>query len=279
MTKSFSFFTATLFAALLVRGASADTDAIIAKARAYLGPDATLDAITSIHYVGTRTGEKIVKDKEGKPVKDKDGKETTRSFKETVDIIFQKPYYQRVVLASNIATEITALDDYEAWDRMQDATDATRWRLTLLEKDQVTSQRANTWENLAFYRGIERRGGHVEDLGSHFIDGHTCEKLAFVHEPGLIFYRYFDTATGQLILTETENGNLTREQGEMMVNGVRFPKSLVSVTKDPVTGRENTNVITLEKITVNEYFPESLFAVPMVAPSDLNTSPPVVSGK
>jgi hypothetical protein len=255
MPKSFSFFTAALFTIVLAMRASADPEAVIAKARAYLGPDATLEAITSIHYVGTLAGEETVKDK--------DGKETRRPFKGTIDLIFQKPYYQHVTLVSYKGTEITALDDYEAWRRLEDATDSKRWSLMLLDKDQVRSQRANTWENMAFYRGIERRGGHVEDLGPVTIDGHACEKLAFVHEPGLTFYRYFDAATGQLILTETENGNLTREQGEIMANGVRFPKSLVSITKDPATGRENTIVITLEKITLNENFPESLFAVPL----------------
>jgi hypothetical protein len=255
MPKFSRLLPAALFAVVLVTRASADPEAIIAKARAYLGPDATLNAITSLYYVGTRTGEVTTKDKEGKLV--------TQPFKETVDIIFQKPYYQRVMLVSNLGTEITALDDYEAWDRLQDATDPKRWRLTLLDKDQVRSQRANTWENLSFYRGIERRGGHVEDLGPATIDGHNCEKLAFVHEPGLTFYRYFDAATGQLILTETGNGDLTREKGEVMVNGVRFPKSIVNTTKDPATGRENTIVITLDKITLNKNFPESLFAVPV----------------
>jgi hypothetical protein len=255
MTKSFGFFTAALFAAILVTRASADPDAIIARARAYLGPDATLEAITSIHYVGTLAGEETVKDK--------DGKEIRRPFKGTIDLIFQKPYLQRVVLVSYKGTETTGLDDFEAWRRLELATDPTHWRLALLDKDQVKSQRANTWENLAFFRGIERRGGHVEDLGPVTIDGHACEKLAFVHEPGLTFYRYFDTATGQLILTETENGNLTREQGEMMVNGMRFPKSLINISKDPATGRENTVTIMLDKVTLNESFPESLFAVPL----------------
>jgi hypothetical protein len=263
MPKFTNFFTAALFTAVLVTRASADTDAIIAKARAYLGPDVTLDAITSIHYVGMLAGEEIAKDKDGKPVKDKEGKEIWNPFKGSIDLIFQKPYCQRVTLVSYKGTEITALDDYEAWRHLQEATDAKRWSLMLLDKDQVRSQRANTWENMAFYRGIERRGGHVDDLGPVTIDGHRCEKLAFVHEPGLTFYRSFDTTTGQLILTETENGNLTREQGEVMVNGVRFPKSLVSITKDPATGRENTIVITLDKITLNEIFPESLFAVPI----------------
>ncbi len=159
MTKSFRFFiAAVLFAAALVTRVSADPDDIIAKARAYLGPEATLQAIASIHYVGTLAGEETVKAK--------DGKEIRRPFKGTIDIIFQKPYYQRVVLVSYKGTEITALDDYEAWHRLQDATDSTRWSLMLLDKDQIKNQRANTWENMAFYQGIERRGGHVEDLGS-----------------------------------------------------------------------------------------------------------------
>src|ERR1035441_1116394 len=84
MPKSFSFFTAALFTAVLVTRASADTDAVIAKARAYLGPDATLEAITSIHYVGTLAGEEIVKEKEGKEIK--------RPFMGEIDLIFQKPY-------------------------------------------------------------------------------------------------------------------------------------------------------------------------------------------
>jgi hypothetical protein len=255
MTKFLRFFTVALFTAVLATRASADADTVIAKARAYLGPDAMLEAVTSIHYVGTLAGEEIVKDK--------DGKETRRPFKGTIDLIFQKPYYQRVTLVSYKGTETTGLDDYEAWRRLEDATNSKRWSLMLLDKDQVRSQRANTWENMAFYRGIERRGGHVEDIGPVTVDGHACEKLAFVHEPGLTFYRYFDAATGQLILTETENGNLTREQGEIMANGVRFPKSLVSITKDPATGRENTIVITLDKITLNENFPDSIFAVPL----------------
>jgi hypothetical protein len=271
MTKFPGFFIAAALAAVFVARVSADTDAIIARARAYLGPDSTLEAITSIHYVGMRAGEETTKDK--------DGKRVTRSFKETVDIIFQKPYYQRVMLVSDRGTEITALDEYEAWDRLQDATDATRWRLTLLGQDQVRSQRANTWENLAFFRGIERRGGHVEDLGVHTVDGHACEKLAFVHEPGLTFYRYFDAGTGQLLLTETEGGSFTREQGEVTVNGVRFPKSIVDTIKDPATGKERTSVITLDKITLNETFPENIFAVPMVVPLEPKASAPAVSNK
>src|SRR5271163_2990732 len=126
MTNSFSFFSAVLFAAALVAPASADTDAIISKARAYLGPDATLEAISSIHYAGTLVGEETVKDKDGKEIK--------RPFKGTIDLIFQKPYLQRVVLVSYKGTETTALDDFEAWRRLELASDPTHWSLTLLDQ-------------------------------------------------------------------------------------------------------------------------------------------------
>jgi outer membrane lipoprotein-sorting protein len=254
MTPLVRFLAVALFAAFFGLRASASTEAIIAQARAYLGPEAVLNAITSIHYTGVLESEEAVKDKAGKV--------TMQPFKATIEIIFQKPYCQRVMLVSYKGTEITALDDYEAWRRFQEAGGSARWSLTLLNKDQIKSQRASTWENLAFFRGIERRGGHVEDLGSVTIEGHACEKLAFVHEPGLTFYRYFDLTTGQLLLTELENGDRIREEGEVMINGVRFPRKLINIIKDRTTGKNNTATITLDKITLNEAFPDSLFAVP-----------------
>lgn len=257
MTSFVRFLAVALFAAFAGVRAPAATDAIIAKARAYLGPEAVLNAITSIHYTGVLESEEAVKDK--------DGKITTRPFKATIEIIFQKPYCQRVMLVSYKGTEITALDDYEAWRRFQEADKTARWSLTLLNKDQIKSQRASTWENLAFFQGIERRGGHVDDRGPVTIDGHSCEKLAFVHEPGLTFYRYFDLGTGQLLLTELENGDRIREEGEVMVNGVRFPKKLINIIRNRTTGKENTATITLDKITLNETFPDSLFAVPALS--------------
>ncbi|HXA14466.1 MAG TPA: hypothetical protein VNW23_05010 [Opitutaceae bacterium] len=250
--KAFPRLFAALFAVVFAGHALASPDAVIAQARAALGSERLLDGIHSIHFSGKLASQERVKDK--------DGKEITRPFNATIDIIFQKPYRQRVVLVSYKGTEVTALDDYEAWRRLEDATNASRWSLTLLDKEQIKRLRASTWENLAFFRGIERSGGNVEDLGPVTIDGHSCEKLAFVHDPGIAFYRYFDAATGQLLLTELESGDSIREEGELVVNGVRFPKKLIYTTKDPAS----IVIITVDKITLNETFPDSLFAVPML---------------
>ncbi len=258
MPRFLRFLSVVIFAAAGAMRLPADPSAMIAKARAYLGPEPALKAITSIHYTGTLESQETVKDK--------DGKEVTRPTKATVDIIFERPYRQRFLVVSDKKTEITVLDDYEAWYRSQQTDNASHWNFMLLNKDQIKYLRASTWENLAFYQGLVRRGGKVEDLGPVSLDGRACEKLAFVHEAGIAYYRYFDRATGQLLLTELESGNRIRQEGEIVVDGVRFPKRLIQVTKNPATGREQTAVITVDKVTLNETFPDSLFAVPMLIP-------------
>ena len=56
-----------------------------------------------------------------------------------------------------------------------------------------------------------------------------------------------------------------REQGELIAAGLRFPKSLVTTAKNPA-GKVQTVTVTVEKITVNEVFPVSFFAVPIISP-------------
>ena len=133
--------------------------------------------------------------------------------------------------------------------------------MQLLPTDQIRRQRAIAWENLAFFRGLEREGGKVLDQGPVTIAGAACRKLAFVHADNIIFYRYFDDGSGRLVLTETESGSAIREQGEIMVSGIRFPKIIVNTLKG-ADGKELTVTITFDQITVNESFPASTFAIP-----------------
>jgi hypothetical protein len=134
-------------------------------------------------------------------------------------------------------------------------------RLVVLKPDAVKRLRAQAWENLWFYRGLERQGGRVEELGTATIDGIACQKVAFIHAPNVIFYRYFDPATGRLVQTETEDGGTTREEGERVVAGVRFPKSMKMVVKS-AKGGSQVVTIALENITVNEPFPAAVFRMP-----------------
>jgi outer membrane lipoprotein-sorting protein len=238
--------------------ADARVEQWIAKARQALGGDAALNSLQSIHFTGTlETTQRVPVDPDNAS-----GETREEALRLGIDIVFQKPYQQKMVLRSDTVIETTALDGYDAWVRRADATNESQWQLTLLDTQQVKRLRANTWENLNFYRGVEKRGGKVEYAGEANIDGRACIKLVFTHDPAIIFTRYFDQATGRLVKTETETGGEIREEGEILVGGLRFPKKLIN--KAP-SGQVAT--ITFDRITLNEKFPARDFEVPMLMPN------------
>lgn len=224
-------------------------DPLIAKARAFLGEESALDAVKALRLVGQLE----VIDAQGAAPGDA-----------KLEILFQKPDRQRITATSEARTEITALDGYDAWSRVSDPGQPSRWQVTLLGPDQIKRLRANTFENLAFYRGLEARGARVEDRGTADVDGVACRKLAFIHGPGIIFTRSFDVATGRLVLTETEGGTKIREEGEIRSAGVRFPQRIVTVNTLP-DGGTRTIRVTFSEITVNPEIDTSVFAVPALS--------------
>ena len=243
-------FLAVAVAVLTVVARAAELP-IITKARARLGSEAAIGDLKSIHYVGTLVTT--------------DPADPSKQQRAAIEIVFQKNDQQRITTTYDQLIETTSLDGYDAWQRKQDPTDPTKWQQTLQGAEQIKRLRANTWETLAFFRGLETRGGRIEDQGVVTIDGVACQKVAFIHAENIIFYRYFDLATGRLTLTETEAGGTLREQGELIAAGLRFPKSLVTTAKNPA-GKVQTVTITVEKIIVNEVFPASFFAVPIQSP-------------
>jgi hypothetical protein len=153
------------------------------------------------------------------------------------------------------------LDGYEGWQRTVDLNNPRNIREVVFKPDAVKRLRAQAWENVSFFRGIDRQGGRIEEQGTKTIDGVTCQKVAFIYAPNIIFYRYFDPATGRLLQTETEDGGITREEGENVVNGIKFPKTMKMTVKGP-KGQSQLVTISLETITVNETFPAAMFRMP-----------------
>ncbi|MDB6095714.1 MAG: hypothetical protein JWM32_3276 [Verrucomicrobia bacterium] len=247
MTKvSLRFFRLATLALLSMGWARAELP-IIAKARAFVGPEDALTAVKSIHYSGSLVTP--------------DPTDPKKMTFVTIEIIVQAPFQQRIVASSDRSIEVTGLDGYDAWHKVQDPKDSTKWKLQLVGPDPIKKLRANTWENLAFYRGLEREGGKVIDQGTVKIDGISCRKIAFVHDNSNIFFRYFDDETGRLVLTENEAGIGIREQGEIRVNGLRFPKS-ITTTSNGRDGKPQTVTLTFDKVSVNESFPTSTFTIP-----------------
>jgi hypothetical protein len=223
--------------------------AIIAKARAYLGSEAALNAVNTLHFTGKLELSDLPADGPQGPI--------------NVEITFERDYRQRSTVTSDRGTEITVLNGYDAWQRVSASNDDTRWNLTLLQIPQIKNLRANAFENLSFFRGLEEAGGRIEDMGVTTVDDQSCRKLAFIHSPEVIFYRYFNESTGRLVLTETLRGEQIRESGTMEVAGVKFPKVLTTVATRP-DGTTQTVTINFDSVTVNEPVPADAFEMPLL---------------
>jgi hypothetical protein len=226
-------------------------DAVIAKARAYLGSDSALDAVRSLHFTGQLTMEES-----GQP----------KSAPVDMEIIFSQADRQLIVVRDPAKIETTALDGYDGWQRIEDPIAPQQWSVTLLGAEQIRRLRANTFENLAFYRGHAARGARIEDLGRTQMDGVNCQKVAFIHAPNIVFIRYFEPETGRLVLTETESGTAIREEGEIKVGGVRFPKTIVTTTQS-TDGKMRSIRVDFASVKINESLDEARFAIPSLNPS------------
>lgn len=235
--------TAGLLLVSLCAGASAsdELDGIIARARVYVGPEEALNNVTSIHYRGVLISE--------------DG--TTGK----VDIIFQKPDFQMVMVEVENIRETTALSGYDGWRKVVDLNNEADWELTLLEARQIRRLQANVWENLNWFRGIKKRSAEVVYDGRKEIDGVECDRVSYLHGDGIRFIRYFDTETGRLVLTETEQGGQIREEGEITEFGIRFPERVVTSVND------DSSTIEFDLVEVNKKYDEAIFDVPMLLPS------------
>ena len=93
-------------------GAIAAEPAIIAVARAYIGSEAALNSVKTLHYYGELSIE---------------GTESETPI--SVEIIFQKPYRQLSMIKSERGNEETVLDGYDCWQRVIAKDDASSWRL------------------------------------------------------------------------------------------------------------------------------------------------------
>ena len=249
MKRLILFLAALVLWSASLPASTPEADAAIARARAWLGGDAALDAITSIHYFGS------IEIAETPAA-------AAPAAKTSVEIIFQKPCQHRLVVTTDKAIDITGLDDYIGWRRVEPAGEG-RVQKSVMGKEQIKRLRANTWENLYFWRGIERHGGTVLDQGDAVIDGVACRKLVMDYGSGIQFIRYFDNATGRLVLTETAPAGTIREEGEILVAGVRFAKKIIRTAPPGPDGKTRVVTITFDRIALNETFPPGTFEQPL----------------
>jgi hypothetical protein len=221
--------------------AAPTAESVVAKAREHLGGDAALEAVRSIRYIGT--------------ILMQDGTNGD------IEILVRKPMQQRVTITIGSVREISVLDGYDGWRRLENILDRADWQVTLMDAPQIQRLRANTAENIGFFAGLGDMRPALSLVGTETRDGVEVADVSFRYGRRVQFVRTFDLATGRLLETKTDDGTRLTEKGEIFVQGVRFPRELV--TESPA----GKSTVLFTRILINEPLADSLFALPDLTPS------------
>ncbi|MSU46709.1 MAG: hypothetical protein EXS42_06200 [Lacunisphaera sp.] len=89
------------------------------------------------------------------------------------------------------------------------------------------------------------------------MDGLPCVKLVVAYLETMVYTRYYDKATARLVKTYAQDGTEIREEGETIVNGIRFSRKVISRSANG-----HVTTVHIDRVLLNENFPASEFAVP-----------------
>lgn len=210
--------------------------AVLMKARKYIGEESALNGVKTLRFKGNLT--------------------TAKGETNTIEINLRAPYQQLQVLKGTELAQEVGLNDYEAWKKIYRLDAPDIYNLIPSNTDQLKRVRANTYENLNFFSPQSDLKRKLEFLGQETIDGELVDRVKVIY--GAIYYvRNFKASTGQLLLTEIETGERIKESGEIIVNGIRFPKTLISFLDGAEVHR-----IEFDSIEVNPKLDDSLFKQP-----------------
>jgi outer membrane lipoprotein-sorting protein len=218
---------------------------IISQARAKIGPEAKLSAVKSLSF-------------EGK-IFDADGKE--RAFQK---VDYKLPDMRRdYSLQAGTSVEIiSASNGLEGYAKAGNVNTKNQ-QIRPFGSQEIKLFTAILQAETGFF--AEPPKGKVKYIGEGLQQSKTCYILEYEYAGGLFYRRYFDRDTKLLVAQEsyaadTPEGKrrLTVEEGELFVDGIRFPKKVT-------TYLEGKKVASIEysSIKINPDIPDSNFAFPM----------------
>lgn len=185
---------------------------IVRKARRWIGPDNRIDAIQTLRYSG-----EIIQYEDG------------GSRKGSFSMSFRKPDSQLVVITFPDVETITGFNGYEGFNKIVSRTESGSFETEVqsMTSHEVRQFRATTLENLYFFRPFPPEEGNPLYAGIRMDGGYETEILIYNHPGGFTFSRQIDKATGRLIRTINPSGIETIEEGETLIDGLRFPTRII----------------------------------------------------
>ena len=213
----------------------------IELARSYLGDSDKLDSIDSISYKGSLL--------------------YSAGDLGTIDMVYQKPMRQRMVAVVNNRKEVSVLDGSEGWTTFERVGDSLPLGMEIFDPLRILIMQSAVREAFAFYKHPEVRNGGISYEGEEPINGRDTIVLTYEHGDGIAYRRYIDAETGELLKMLDSKGVEYFQEGEIVVDGIRFPKKMVS-TFATALGQQ-TMEFSYNTIKLNQKLPDSDFKMPL----------------
>src|SRR5690606_5728823 len=128
--------------------------------------------------------------------------------------------------------EVSVLNNFTGWHYInsKQTTQQTQPEFRNLNAAEILASRIETVEMLNYFLSAEILDGTITDLGIKEWKGQKARVLRVNYD--MVYYdRYFDPNTGKLLATETSYGIEIVENGDQVVSGIRFPKTVAYYNK------------------------------------------------
>ncbi len=216
-------------------------EATIKLARSYLGDENKLESITSIRYEGSLL--------------------YSSGDLGTIEMVYQKPMRQRMVAVIGDRREISVLDGTEGWTTFERVIDSVPLSMEIFDPLRILIMQASVREAFGFFEKPNVRGGEITYDGKETFKGRECILLTYHHGDGIAYRRFIDAETGQVLRTLDSKGVEYVEEGEILVDGLRFPKKMVSTFSTAIGSQ--TMEFAYTSVKLNRDLPESDFVMPL----------------
>ena len=213
----------------------------IELARSYIGPDEKLDALESIHYKGSLL--------------------YSSGDLGTIEMVYQKPMRHRMVAVIGERREVSVLDGSEGWTTFERVVDSVPLSMEIFDPIRILIMQSSVREAFSFFRKPDTRNGDITYEGKEIVNGRECVILTYHHGDGIAYQRFIDAESGQVHRTLDSKGVEYLEDGELIVDGLRFPKKMVS-TFSTAIGSQSME-FAYSSIDLNKKLPESDFVMPL----------------
>ena len=224
--------------------AASPVDALVSKARAVLGDEASLTSVRSLRVELSVAGT--------------DGKTLGMLIDE-----YKAPMKERELDYTQPDMEVvTAIDGTEGHRVVRRMSDGAR-RLQILPAQEVNARRDLAAANLYLLAIPSAERGGASVAPDETCEGVACTPVDYRYKSGLSLRRFIDKASGRLVATRVDMngkiGELMVNAGEQKISGITFPKAIL--IKD--SAGKLLRTITVAKVEVNPEIDDSRFVTPI----------------